>query len=132
MIGLDTNVLLRYVLKDDRAQYAVVKRLIDSGVAGEESFLVGNVVLCEFVWVLSKHYRYTRAEISRTLEQILSTEGLVFEDLDTALGALTDYQATTADFADGVIGRTHRRLDAVHTATFDRDLKALDTFRVLS
>lgn len=131
MIALDTNVLLRYVLKDDAAQFAIAKQLIDSAEAGEESILVGSVVLCEFVWVLSKHYRYTREEISQALEQILSTEGFVFENLDTALGALSGYQTTAAGFADGVIGRTHRAFGAKHTETFDRDLKALDTFHVL-
>jgi predicted nucleic-acid-binding protein len=88
-------------------------------------------VLCELAWVLETAYDYSREEIARAFEQILATAELEVERLDQARQALGDFRSTKADFSDALIGRINRSLGAEHTATFDRDLKALETFRLL-
>jgi len=131
MIGLDTNLLVRYLTRDDPAQYAKAAAFIDTAVGRGEQFLVNTTVLCELVWVLGAAYGYSREEIAGALERVFATSQFDIERLDDARRALSDYRSTKADFSDALIGRVNRSLGASHTVTFDRDLKALDTFRVL-
>jgi|SRR5262245_1269351 len=131
MIGLDTTVLVRYLTRDDPAQYAKAARFIDAAADRGEQFLVNTAVLCELVWVLGTAYDYSREEIARALEQIFATAQFDIERLDDARRALSDFRVTKADFSDALIGRINRSLGAEHTVTFDRDLKGIETFRLL-
>jgi predicted nucleic-acid-binding protein len=131
MIGLDTNVLVRYLTGDDPTQYAKTAALITAATDRGDRFLVNTAVLCQLAWVLGTVYRYSREEIARALEQILATAQFEVERLDEARQALRDFRSTKADFSDALIGRINRFLGAEHTVTFDRDLKAVETFRQL-
>ena len=131
MIGLDTNVLVRYLTQDDPAQFAKAAVFIDAASEREEQFLVNTPVLCELVWVLAAVYDYSREEIAQALEQIFTTAQFEIERLDEARQALGDFRSSKADFSDALIGRINRSLGAKHTVTFDRDLKAVETFRLL-
>lgn len=131
MIGLDTNLLIRYLTKDDTSQYTKVKRLIEEAVERDERLLINCAVLCELTWVLDTAYEYSRAEIADALERILETAQFDIERAHEARQALGDFRSTKAGFADVLIGRVNRALGAKQTLTFDRDLKALDTFAVL-
>lgn len=131
MIGLDTNLLIRYLTKDDPSQHAKVKRLIEDAVEQDERLLINSAVLCEVTWVLDVAYEYSRTEIADALERILDTAQFEIERAHEARQALGDFRSTKAGFADALIGRINRALGAKHTATFDHDLKALDTFIVL-
>ena len=132
MIGLDTNVLVRYLTQDDPAQFlARAAAFIDAVSEREEQFLVNTPVLCELVWVLAAVYDYSREEIAQALEQIFTTAQFEIERLDEARQALGDFRSSKADFSDALIGRINRSLGAKHTVTFDRDLKAVETFRLL-
>ena len=131
MIGLDTNVLVRYLTRDDPAQYTKAAAFIDAATDGGERLVVNAVVLCELEWVLGTAYGYSREEIARALGQILETAQFDVERLDEARQALGDFRSTKADFSDALIGRINRAFGAEHTVTFDRDLKALETFRQL-
>ena len=131
MIGLDTNVLVRYLTQDDPAQFAKAAAFIDAASEREEQFLVNTPVLCELVWVLAAVYDYSREEIAQALEQIFTTAQFEIERLDEARQALGDFRSSKADFSDALIARINRSLGAKHTVTFDRDLKAVETFRLL-
>ena len=131
MIGLDTNILVRYLTQDDPAQFARAAAFIDAASEREEQFLVNTPVLCELVWVLATVYDYSREEIAQALEQIFTTAQFEIERLDEARQALGDFRSSKADFSDALIGRINRSLGAKHTVTFDRDLKAVETFRLL-
>lgn len=131
MIGLDTNLLVRYLTKDDPQQFAKVKQTIERAVDQEERLLINCAVLCEVTWVLETAYEYSKDEIGDALERILETAQFDVERADEARLALGDFRATKAGFADALIGRINRALGARHTTTFDRDLKELDTFRVV-
>jgi predicted nucleic-acid-binding protein len=125
--GLDTNVLVRYLVRDDPLQAARAARELER----DERFLVGCVVLCELVWVLESGYAFNRAEIGETLEKILATAQFDIEGKDLALAALADFRASNADFADCLVGRRNRVAGAAETVTFDRGLRNLEGFRVL-
>ncbi len=131
MIGLDTNLLIRYLTNDDRAQYAKAKRLIDEAVERDERLLINGVVLCEVTWVLETAYEYSRAEIADVLDRIFDTAQFEIERAPEARQALDDFRSTKVGFADALIGRINRTLGATKSMTFDRDLKALETFAVL-
>lgn len=131
MIGVDTNVLVRYLTRDDPAQYKKAAAFIEAATDRGEQLVVNAVVLCELEWVLGSAYNYSRAEIARAIEQILATAQFEVERLDEARKALADFRTTKSDFSDALIGRINRSLGAEHTMTFDRDLKAVDTFRLL-
>ena len=127
MIGLDTNVLLRYLVRDDPAQASRADRELERG----ERFLIDAIVLCELVWVLETGYGFSRMEIVSVLERILATAQFEIEAKDVALAALHDFRGSGADFADCLIGRRNRAAGAGETVTFDRDLRGLAGFRVL-
>ncbi|MGH6934501.1 MAG: PIN domain-containing protein [Dongiaceae bacterium] len=128
MIGVDTNVLVRYVTRDDRAQATRADRLLDARSPDDPAF-VNRIVLCELAWVLHKAYEYDRPAIAAVIEGILSTEALVVEDRDAAIAALASYWAGEADLADGLIGITNLAAGCTATATFDQDAARLAGFR---
>lgn len=131
MIGLDTNVLVRYLTRDEPTQYAKTATFIETALDNEERFVVNAVVLCELVWVLESVYEYSREEIAHALERVLTTAQFEIERRDEARQALIEFRGTKADFSDALVGRVNRALGAEHTATFDRTLKGLETFRIL-
>ena len=131
MIGLDTNVLVRYLTHDEPMQYSKAAAFIDAATGRGEQFVVNTAVLCELVSVLGTAYDYSREEIARALEQIFATAQFEVERLDEARQALGDFRSTKAGFSDALIGRINRSLGAEHTVTFDRDLKTLETFHLL-
>lgn len=127
MIGLDTNVLLRYLLEDDAAQAARAARELER----DERFLVDGIVLCELVWVLEAAYGFSRNDVVLALERIVSTAQFEIESKDLVLAALADFRQSADDFSDCLIGRRNRSAGAAETVTFDRNLKGLEGFRLL-
>jgi predicted nucleic-acid-binding protein len=125
--GLDTNVLLRYLLRDDLAQAGRA----DHEIERDERFLIDGIVLCEMVWVLEVGYGFSREDVAAALERILATAQFEIEAKDLALAALDDFRGSTADFSDCMIGRRNRAAGAQETVTFDRSLKGLPGFRLL-
>jgi len=131
VIGVDTNVLVRYLTQDDAAQAREVDALVKESVENSVRLHIDDIVVCELVWVLRGAYRFNRAIIALTLERILDTALFSFEDRDLLRRALVQYQDGEGDFADYVIGARNARSGCQLTATFDRALRATDTFSVL-
>jgi predicted nucleic-acid-binding protein len=125
--GLDTNVLVRYLIRDEPTQAARATRELER----DERFLVDGIVLCELVWVLETGYGFSRREIAATLEKVLATAQFEIDSKDLALMALDDFSRSTADFADCLLGRRNRAASAAETVTFDRSAGRLDGFRLL-
>jgi predicted nucleic-acid-binding protein len=131
MKGLDTNVLVRYLVKDDPAQFAIVERRLDLAADRKEQLLIAPVVLCELVWVLETAYGCKRAEIASTLEQILRTAQFEVLDKDIIWAAWDDYRNGKGDFADYYLGRQYEHAKAEKTLTFDKSLAHSPLFDVL-
>ncbi len=131
MIGLDTNVLVRYLTQDDPAQSRRANALVADAVSAGERLYVSAVVLCELVWVLRRAYGFDRGEVAQALTQVLATAQFEFESKDSLIAALAAYAAGEADFADHVIGQQGVEAGCLHTVTFDRALKGVPAFRVL-
>lgn len=119
MIGLDTNVLVRYIMQDDPAQSRKATRLIE-GLSKDEPGFVPVVVIVELVWVLSASYRLDRGQLAETLRLLLQSRELVIDRADIVLQSLRLFTSGTADFADCLIDRISGSEGCSTTMTFDR------------
>ena len=131
MIGLDTNVLVRYIVADHPGQHEQARRLLEEECSADSPGFVNAVVLCELVWVLTRGYRYPRDRVAAALSLLLAADEILVEDASVASQALALYQAGEADFPDALIGLRNRAVGCGATATFDKGLAALPQFRVL-
>ena len=131
MIGLDTNVLVRYIVRDDPRQTASATRLIESRCQAHDPGLVTLVVLCELVWVLDRGYGYGRPAIAGVLRGLLAADDLQVERSELAWQALNLYEQEQADFSDYVIGLSNRAQKAEATFTFDKRAAGSALFRIV-
>jgi predicted nucleic-acid-binding protein len=131
MIALDTNVLVRYIVRDDPRQAAIATRLIESECSASAPGVITLVVLCELVWVLDRGYGYGRADVATVLRQILVAEDLRAERSELAWRALNEFERGKADFADYVIALSGKEEKASVTCTFDKRTSGSNLFKVL-
>jgi predicted nucleic-acid-binding protein len=108
MIGLDTNVLVRYLTQDDPSQSALANQLIEQTLAEEKKLFINHIVLCELVWVLTRAYDYPKFTVIEVIEKILLAHQFEIEDKSSVLEALNDFKTSRADFADCLIGVKNR------------------------
>jgi predicted nucleic-acid-binding protein len=120
VIGLETNVLVRYLVRDEPRQAAAATRLIESSCTHESPGFVSRIVLVELVWVLAHGYRYRRDQIGGVLRTMLAADDLRVERSELAWQALNLFERGEADFADYLIGLCGREEKADTTFTFDR------------
>ena len=130
MKGIDTNILIRYFVRDDPVQFRAAVRFIQNDCSEEEPGFVNHVVLAELVWVLERGYKYPRSTIVTLLGALLRTSQLSIEDPDDARAALYEYQ-NGADFADSLIAATNSRLGCEYTTTLDRRAARRKGFRLI-
>jgi predicted nucleic-acid-binding protein len=131
VIGLDTNVLLRYLLQDDELQGTRAAKAISQAAVRNEPLLVSAIVLCEALWVLERSYGYDRNALGHVVDALLDTRGFELEHRAQVREALDDFRMSRADFSDCLIGRIHDTLGCRQTLTFDRALRSVGGFRVL-
>lgn len=105
MIGLDTNVLVRYIMQDDATQSLKAAKLMESLTVDEPGF-VSLVSVVELGWVLSSSYDLDRGQVVRALDLLLRTKTVVIDRADEVMKALRVFRASSADFADCLIERT--------------------------
>lgn len=132
MVGIDTNVLIRFVVQDDKKQAAVAAELIEHYCSATNTALVSLIVLCEFVWVLSNAYGYSRAQIASALKQILVTECFEVAKHNIAWSAMLDYSRGPGDYADYLIARINEVNGADTTFTFDKHASRNKRFTLLT
>jgi len=131
MIGLDTNVLVRYLVQDDPAQAAQATREIEARQAEASSIYLTAIVLCETVWVLETAYGFGRSDVLAVLEKVLRTRQFAFEHKDLLWAALADLRAGKGDFSDYLLGRIGQIAGCIETVTLDRGLGGSPMFRVI-
>lgn len=131
MTGLDTNVLVRFLVGDDPGQAARALELVEASAGVDGAFFLNGVVLCETVWVLDRGYGYARDLIADVLERILLTREFEVEGRDEVWRALGAFRGSGADFADHLIGERNRTAGCDRTVTFDRGLEGAAGFEVV-
>lgn len=118
MIGLDTNVLVRYIMQDDAKQAAMATTLIERLSAAAPGFIT-LVSVVELAWVLSSCYDLSRAQVAQALEVILRSKQLIVDQAEHVVRALRAFSAGNADFADCLIERMAASAGCARTMTFD-------------
>jgi predicted nucleic-acid-binding protein len=131
LIGLDTNVVVRYLVQDDPPQSAAATRLMERVLSVELPGLITGTTLCEIVWVLAECYGADRDRIAAVVEGLLTSRQLVVEEADIVWNALRDWRASSADFSDALIGRQVLARGGEKTVTFDRAAAKLPRFELL-
>jgi predicted nucleic-acid-binding protein len=129
MIGLDTNVLVRYLTQDDRVQSAKATELIEQRLTRRDPGFISIVAMAEAVWVLERAYRLGDAEIATTIERTLQADSLVVENEQEVFTAMIALKEGRGSFADALIGALCARAGCSATVTFDQKALRLPGFR---
>lgn len=119
MIGLDTNILVRYIAQDDPIQSRKATQAIESLTADNPGF-IPLVALVEIVWVLEESYGVTKHELIEILETLLRTKELVIESTEVVARAVAMFGISRADFSDCLISRSALVAKCEYTLTFDK------------
>ncbi len=128
MLGVDTNVLVRFLVRDDEDQFERAQKLIKLEIAAGRRVFVSLLVLLETEWVLRSRYSLPKNLIIEAISRLLDAADVRFEDEPAIEEALFIWKEATADFADCLIGAKNRRLGCRATATFDTKASKLSVF----
>jgi predicted nucleic-acid-binding protein len=131
VIGLDTNVIVRYLAQDDPVQFAAARRMIEHELSEENPGFISTVVIAEAAWVLERSYDLTNVEIADVIEVMLQASTLVIDCEHEVFAAAVTLRNGDATFADALIGELGARAGCTHTLTFDRRAARLPKFQVL-
>ena len=130
MRGVDTNILVRYIVADDPAQLRAATRFIEHECSPQEPGFINRVVLAEVVWVLESSYRLPRSAVVSALRMLFDTNQLSIEDAEDARAALREYE-DGAGFSDSLIAAANARFGCEYTATLDRRAAGRSGFRLI-
>lgn len=118
MIGLDTNVLVRYIMQDDPKQSPKATKIVES-LDGIESGYITLVSMIELVWVFTVSFELTRTQVAQALDGIIRTRQFKIENTDQVIRALRVFKEGKSDFADCLIARSAESAGCQRTMTFD-------------
>ncbi len=119
MIGIDTNVLVRYLVRDDEHQFQLAAHLILDCIKTSEPVQISLLVILETEWVLRSQYGFQKSEIAAAFTNLLETRETVYEDEESLEEALHNWKESHADFADCLIVAKSHRAGCRYLATFD-------------
>lgn len=120
MIGLDTNILVRYLAQDDPVQSAKATEIIEQRLTAADRGFVSVVTMAEIVWVLDRAYGLTKKEITAAIERMLQVEVLLIENEQEVFAAMIALKQSQGAFADALIAQLGTKAGCTHTLTFDR------------
>jgi predicted nucleic-acid-binding protein len=128
VIGLDTNVLLRFLLQDEPIQSPIATRIVEQELSEATPGFVSAVVLAEVAWVLESRYRLPQSDIAAVMEGLLRLDGLRLEHPLAVAAAVTATTEKNVDFADSLISLIAKDAGCATTLTFDRRAQRLPGF----
>lgn len=131
MIGLDTNILVRYLTQDDPKQSSLANELMESTLTSECPGFVNCIVLCELLWVLEDCYGQGRDQLWKVVVQLLKVPEIRLEAADVVRLAATDFRQGKADFSDHLIARSNADYGCDTTMTFDKKAGSSPGFSAL-
>ena len=131
MIGIDTNILIRYLTQDDKEQATLAEKIINKHISKSQSIFINNIVMCELVWVLARGYKYKKEQIVSVVQQILSTVEFSFEKQNILWETLEEYEQKNLDFSDALIARLNQTYSCETTFTFDESASKCSEFELL-
>ncbi len=128
MLGIDTNVLVRFLVRDDQTQFEKVRKLLKREVSNGRRVFINQFVLLETEWVLRSRYCLAKTKMLETISGLLDAPDVQLEDEPSIEEAVFVWRDANADFADCLIGARNRRLGCKATATFDTKASKLPGF----
>ena len=129
MIGLDTNVILRYLLQDDPKQTRQANEIVDRQLSEQTPGFISLVTVLEIVWVLRSLLKQNPSQIASHLENLLTADSLEVQNEQQVFDAVFALKRGTGDFEDALIGALNAWAGCSHTLTFDRKAAQLPRFR---
>ena len=130
MIGLDTNILVRYLAQDDPRQSPLATEIIERRLSEANPGFLSVVVMVETVWVLHRAYGLAEAEIAAAIERMLQADSLVVENEQEVFAAMIALKEGRGAFADALIAALGTRAGCAHTLTFDKAALGLPGFKL--
>lgn len=128
MIGLDSNVLIRYLVQDDPVQSRKAAEVFERLLSEENPGFVSVVAIVETVWVLDRTYGLTKDEVARAIERVLQASVLVIENEQEVFTAMVAFKEGKGSFADALIVSLGAKAGCSHTLTFDRKALRISGF----
>ncbi len=130
MIGLDTNILVRYITQDKPAQAAQATTLMQTRLTEDDRGFISIVAIAEMVWVLGRHYRFASGQIAGAIERMLRTDTLIVESEQQVFEAMTALREGHGEFGDALIGLLSAKAGCSRVLTFDRKALRLPGFEL--
>jgi predicted nucleic-acid-binding protein len=130
MIGIDTNILVRYITQDGKETLTATE-LLEKKCTKETPGFVCIIVLCELVWVLNRAYKYDKVSIVKIINKLLSTVEFKIENALVAWRALQSYTKGSADYSDYLIGHICNEHNTDTTYTLDKKASKSPNFTLL-
>jgi predicted nucleic-acid-binding protein len=130
MIGLDTNILVRYLVQDDPVQSLKAADVIERRLTEDNPGFVSIVAMAETVWVLDRAYGLAALEIASAVERVLQADVLIVENEQEVFAAMIAVKEGAGSFSDAVIAGLGTRAGCSHTLTFDRRALRLRGFEL--
>jgi len=131
MIGLDTNILIRYLTQDDPVQSAKATEIFERRLTRRNSGFVSVVAMVETVWVLDRAYGLTAQEIATAIERLLQVEVLTIENEQEVFTAMIALKQGRGSFADALIAELGALAGCTRTLTFDQKAVRLSAFELV-
>jgi len=132
MVGLDTNVILRYMLQDDPKQTPLANHIVDQVLSRENPGFITLVTVLEIVWVLRSLLKQTRTEIATHLENLLAADTFEVQNEQQVFEAVFALKRGTGEFEDALIGALNAWAGCPHTLTFDKKALRMPYFQVIA
>jgi len=130
MIGLDTNILVRYLTQDDPVQSAKATEILERRLTEKSPGFVSVVAMVETVWVLDRAYFLTAQEIASAIERLLQVDVLAIENEQEVFTAMVALKQGRGSFADALIAELGARVGCTRTLTFDQKATRLPGFEL--
>jgi predicted nucleic-acid-binding protein len=128
MIGLDTNILVRYITQDDPRQSTLANEIFRTRLTEAEPGFISIVAIAETSWVLGRSYRLSDVDVAAAIERVLQTDNLVVENEQAVFTAMIALKEGLGTFADALIGALGASAGCRCTLTFDRGAMRLPDF----
>ena len=130
---LDTNVILRFLLKEDPQLFQAVEPLFLQTEQGDLEIYIHPIIIAEIIWTLESYYEYSKEKIAEVMIQLVEAKGVVVPDKEVIVGALQDYKEKNVDFIDSYLVQyankkgplTVYTLDKKHFSRLNGDIRVL-------
>jgi predicted nucleic-acid-binding protein len=128
MIGLDTNILVRYLTQDDPVQSTKATQIIENRLTEEQPGFISLVTMAETAWVLERTYHQSNREIVRAIEAMLQADSLLIQNEQQVFTAMVALKSGQGSFADALIAALGQWAGCISTLTFDKKASRIGGF----